>query len=91
MKIISKNQMVELLNTYPDEGVLFSEYVHGAPAFDLMVADEPVGARYVVPGHGVSFKQSWKIEEYQEHTLFAIFDNKDILQIIQTLVCRVSL
>lgn len=91
MKIISKNQMTELLNTCPDNGVVFAEYVHGVASFDLMVAEGPVGARYVIPGHGVFFKQNWNVEEYREHTLFAIFDNKDILQIIQTLVCRLSL
>lgn len=91
MKIISKNQMVELLNNHPDGGVVFAEYTPDYMKTGVNVSDGRFGAREVIPYHGEVFDWDWNIEEYREDALFAVFDNQDILQMIQTLTCSLQL
>jgi hypothetical protein len=50
-----------------------------------MVTDGNFGAREVIPYDAEVFDFDWNIEEYQDKDLFEVFDNNDVLQMIQTL------
>lgn len=85
MKILNKNQFKELIDSFIDGGIVFAEYTPDIIKSPLMVTDGYFGATEVIPYHGEIFDFDWNIEEYNEKDLFVIFDNEDILQIIQTL------
>ena len=77
--------MKELIEEFPDGGIVFAEYVPDILASNLMVTDGNFGAREVVPRDGEVFDFDWNIDEYGDEKQFAVFDNNDVLQMIQTL------
>ena len=87
MKIVNKKQIQELIDTddYLMGGLVFSEYKPDIHLSDVMVTDGDFGATCVVPHHGEVFDFDWSIGEYRDDDLFIVFDNSDILQMIQTL------
>lgn len=85
MKILSKKQMKALMEDYPYGGIVFAEYTPDVLKSELMVTDGDFGAREVIPHHGEVFDFDWNIEEYGSDSMFAVFDNEDVLQMIQTL------
>ena len=85
MKIINANEFEKLMEEYPDGGIVFAEYSPDIIKSEIMVTDGDFGATCLVPYHGEVFDFDWNIEEYQDKELFIIFDNNDILQMIQTL------
>lgn len=85
MKILSKVQFESLMQEFPDGGIVFAEYSPDVIESGLMVTDGDFGARDVLPYHGEVFVFDWNIKEYQSDKLFAVFDNNDVLQMIQTL------
>lgn len=84
MKILTKAQMLKM-----PPGTVFCEYQPDIILSDIMVIDEnfdiPFGATNVVPLHGEVFDWDWSINDYDENDSFMVFDNNDILQMIQTL------
>lgn len=84
MKILNKAQMKTLMEDFPDGGIVFAEY-EPALTSELMVTDGYFGARKVIPHDGEVFDFDWNIEEFGEDELFAVYDNNDVLQMIQTL------
>lgn len=85
MKILSLKQMKTMMEDYPDGGIVFAEYTPSVLTSNLMVTDGDFGAREVIPYEGEVFDFDWNIHEYTDDALFAIFDNEDVLQMIQTL------
>lgn len=85
MKILSKIQMESLMQEFPDGGIVFAEYEPDVLTSELMVTDGDFGAREVIPHDGEVFDFDWNIGEYRDEDLFAVFDNSDVLQMIQTL------
>ena len=85
MKILSKNQFENLIEEFPDGGIVFAEYTPDILNSELMVTDGKFGARQVIPYHGEVFDFDWNIKEYKDNQLFAVFDNNDVLQMIQIL------
>ncbi|MBQ2348510.1 MAG: hypothetical protein II388_09110 [Clostridia bacterium] len=85
MKIINRKQMEELIEQNPWGGVVFAEYTPCEFKSQLMVTDGDFGATMAIPQDGHVFDFDWNIKEYADSDLFAVLDNNDILQIIQTL------
>lgn len=85
MKVLSKEQMKVLMKDFPDGGIVFAEYTPDVLKSELLVTDGDFGAREVIPHDGEVFDFDWNIEEYGDEELFTVFDNNDVLQIIQTL------
>ena len=85
MKVLSQKQMKALMEEYPDGGIVFAEYTPDVLKSELMVTDGDFGAREVIPHHGEVFDFDWNIDEYSNGSMFAVFDNEDVLQMIQTL------
>lgn len=85
MKILNKIQLEALMEEFIDGGIVFAEYSPDVLTSELMVTDGKFGATCVIPNHGEVFSFDWNIGEYNETDLFAVFDNNDVLQIIQTL------
>lgn len=85
MRIINKIQLESLMEEFIDGGIVFAEYSPNVLTSELMVTDGEFGATCVIPNHGEVFDFDWNIGEYKETDLFAVFDNNDVLQMIQTL------
>lgn len=85
MRILSKIQMETLMQEFLDGGIVFAEYRPDVLTSELMVTDGDFGARKVIPYDGEVFDFDWNIGEYRDEDLFAVFDNSDVLQMIQTL------
>lgn len=85
MKIINKNEFKKLIEEYPDGGIVFAKYSPDIINSEIMVTDGDFGATCIIPHHGEVFNFDWNIEEYNMVDLFIIFDNADILQMIQIL------
>ena len=85
MDILTKKQMESLIEEFPDGGIVFAECVSDVFKSELMVTDGDFGARQVIPYEGEVFDFDWNIKEYRDGDLFAVFDNNDVLQMIQTL------
>lgn len=85
MNIITKEQMRSLMEEYPDGGIVFAEYTPDVLLSSVMVTDGSFGARDVIPHEGEVFDFDWNIKEYKDSDLFVVFDNSDVLQMIQTL------
>ena len=85
MKILTKKQFEDLMDVYPAGGVVFAEYRPDILASELMVTDGDFGATCVIPSNGEVFDFDWNIKEYGDDEQFAIFDNNDVLQMVQTL------
>lgn len=73
------------MEEFPDGGIVFAEYRPDVLTSDLMVTDGEFGARQVIPYEGEVFDFDWNIGEFREKDLFAVYDNNDVLQMIQTL------
>lgn len=82
MVLLSKTQFVELMKLYPEGGIVFAE---NSCETDVLVTDRVFGARSIIPQNGEVFDFDWNIEEYHDNDTFYVFENEDILQIIQTL------
>lgn len=93
MEIMSKKEMMRLMDKYPDGGIVFAEYTPDILKSPLMVTDGDFGATQVIPCHAEVFDFDWNIEEFREDDLFAVYDNADILQMIQILTkgCHIEL
>lgn len=85
MKILNKKDFKKLMYEYPNGGIVFAEYKPDVLTSSVMVTDGEFGATEVLPYNGEVFDFDWNIEEYYERDLFVVFDNNDILQMIQTL------
>ncbi len=85
MKILTKLQLKTLIEEFPNGGIVFANYRPDIITSELMVTDGGFGAREVIPYHGEVFDFDWNVDEYKDNDLFAVFDNNDVLQIIQTL------
>lgn len=85
MKVVTKRQFKELMEEYPEGGIVFTEWTWSVYKSELMVTDGDFGATNVLPYEGEVFDWDWNIDEYNDDDLFAVFDNNDILQMIQTL------
>ena len=84
MKIINAIQMRSMMEDFPDGGIVFADYEPDV-INQLLVTDGDFGATQVVPWHGEVFDFDWNIVEYRDDELFMVFDNNDVLQMIQTL------
>lgn len=93
MRIVDKHQMMLLMEEYPDGGIVFAEYKPDVLTSGIMVTDGDFGATEVVPFHAEVFDFDWNISEFRDGDLFAVYDNSDILQMIQTLTrgCKIEL
>lgn len=85
MELLTKSQMQSLIEGFPNGGIVFAEYKPDVFTSELMVTDGDFGAREVIPRDGEIFDFDWNIKEYSDKDLFAVFDNNDVLQMIQTL------
>lgn len=85
MRILSKIQMEKLMEEFPDGGIVFAEYKPDVLMSELMVTDGDFGAREVIPHNGEVFDFDWNIKECRNDAQFAVYDNNDVLQMIQTL------
>ena len=79
MKLLTKQEFKQLMGQFPNGGIVF--YDDGK----LMVTDGPFGAKLVIPCDGAVFDSDWNIDEYPDSEKFFIYDNNDVLQMIQTL------
>lgn len=82
MVLLSKTQFKELMKLYPEGGIVFAE---NPCETDVLVTDGDFGARSIIPQNGEVFDFDWNIEECNDNDTFYVFENEDILQIIQTL------
>lgn len=86
MRIVTKSQMIDLMDEFSDGGIVFAEYNPCVTASELLVTtDGRFGATNVVPEDGEVLDWDWNIGEYKDTDLFIIYDNNDVLQMIQTL------
>lgn len=87
MKILNVNQFEQLLKDNPEIRYAFVEYTPDCIKSELMVTDGTFGATNVIPWHCEVFNWDFNIEEYRgdDNSLFMVFDNNDIAQMIQTL------
>ena len=90
MKILQKREFKNLMEDFPEGGIVFAEYEPDVLKSSLMVTDGDFGAREVIPRDGEVFDFDWNIGEYRDDDSFAVFDNNDILQMIQTLVSGIK-
>lgn len=81
MKEYCKDEFKKLMQEYPEGGIVFT--VNSKDT--LMVTDGPFGATEVLPYEGEVFDFDWNIDEYRDYDYFAVYDNNDVLQMIQTL------
>lgn len=94
MKILNKKQFEDLMKEdvyLVKGGIVFAEYAPDALLSSVMVTDGQFGAREVIPEHGEVFDYDWNIKEYSDDDLFAVFDNNDVLQMIQTLTSGLNI
>ena len=82
MELLSKKQFKELMKKYLDGGIVF---VENEDLSNVLVTDGVFGVRSIIPQNGKVFDFDWNIEEYSDNDTFYVFENEDILQIIQTL------
>lgn len=86
MKIINTKQFKNLIiEKYPHGGIVFSELDSGGSPMEIMITDGDFGATCLIPHEGDVFDWDWNINESSNDELFAIYDNNDILQMIQNL------
>lgn len=90
MKILQRQEFENLIEEFPDGGIVFAEYEPDILKSSLMVTDGDFGAREVIPRDGEVFDFDWNIKDYRNDDLFAVFDNNDVLQMIQTLTSGIK-
>ena len=77
--------------SYPG-GTLFAEYKPDISFLDLMVKDtNEFGATKVVPIDGEVFDYDWSLNEYKDDDIFVVFEEREILVMIKTLLNSVKL
>lgn len=81
MKEYYKDEFKKLMQEYPEGGIVFSPFSDAS----IMVTDGSFGATEVVPYEGEVFDFDWNIDEYKDSDWFTVYNNNDVLQIIQTL------
>lgn len=81
MKEYYKDEFKKLMEEYPEGGIVFSEFSRSC----VMITDGPFGATEVVPQEGEVYDFDWNIDEYKDDEWFYVYDNNDVLQMIQTL------
>ena len=81
MKEYYKDQFKKLMQEYPEGGIVFT----AVDERNLMVTDGLFGATEVIPYEGEVFDFDWNIDEYRDNDWFTVYDNNDVLQMIQTL------
>lgn len=81
MKEYYKDEFKKLMQEYPEGGIVFSPFSDAS----IMVTDGSFGATEVVPYEGEVFDFDWNIDEYKDSDWFTVYDNNDVLQMIQTL------
>ena len=78
-------------DNYPG-GTLFAEYKPYIFMSDLMVKDTiEFGATKVVPIDGEVFDYDWSLREYKDDDIFVVFEEREILMMIKTLLNSVKL
>lgn len=90
MKILKKREFESLMEDFPNGGIVFAEYEPDVIKSALLVTDGYFGAREVIPRDGDVFDFDWSIDEYRNDDFFAVFDNNDVLQMIQTLTSGIK-
>lgn len=85
MKILTKKEMEDLMDEFYDGGIVFAEYTPDVLTSGLMVTCGDFGATDVIPFEGEVFSWDWNIRELSDEQLFAVYDNNDVLQMIQVL------
>ena len=91
MKVLNKDQFERLIEDTPEGGVVFAEYEPDLPISKLMVTDSGgSGSLDVIPVCNEIYNWDWCIEDYSSDDMFMVFNNNDVLQMIQTLTSRVS-
>lgn len=87
MKTVNKDDFVD----YP-AGTVFAEYKPKIHLSDVMVKHgHEFGATNVVPVDGEVNAWDWSIWDYDDSATFAIFDEREILFMVKTLLNAVSL
>lgn len=84
MNILNKKEFMDLMNQYPNGGIVFFEGDLDSEGDVLLVTDGDFGATMVAPFGEVS-DEDWNIKEFEDSQVFTVFDNNDVLQMIQTL------
>ena len=83
MKILNKIQFYELMrDNYPDGGIVFEEYDYPS---ELMVTTGMFGAKNITPIDGEVYEFDFNIGECSADDRFMVYDNNDVLQMIQNL------
>ena len=85
MKIVTKKEMENLIEEFPEGGIVFAEYTPDVLKSELMVTNGRFGATTVIPYNGEPFDFDWTVKDYVDDELFAVFDDNDVLQMIQML------
>lgn len=84
MKILNKIQFYELMHdNFPNGGIVFTEY--DSPNSELMVTTGMFGAKNIAPICGEVYEFDFDIGEYYADNKFIVYDNNDVLQMIQNL------
>lgn len=76
------------MKLYPESGIIFEE---NSCETDVLVTDRVFGARSIIPQNGEVFNFDWSIGEHHDNDTFYVFENEDILQMIQTLTSRLQI
>lgn len=77
---------------YYPKGTVFAEYTPNVLASDIMVKDDFVfGATTLVPIDGEVFDFDWNLNEYKDDDLFIVFEEREIMMMIKTLLRGISL
>ena len=90
MRVLQKWEFEDLMEEFPNGGIVFAEYEPDVLKSALLVTDGNFGAREVIPRDGEVFDFDWNIGEYRNDDFFAVFDNNDVLQMIQTLTSGIN-
>lgn len=86
MKILNKLEFRKLMrDRYPDSGIVFAECYSPINMSDLMVTMGMFGAKNIAPIDGEVYEFDFDINQYHDDDRFAVYDNNDILQMIQNL------
>jgi len=76
---------------YP-KGTIFAEYTPHVLASDIMIKDDfCFGATTLVPIDGEVFDFDWNLNEYKDDDLFIVFEEREIMMMIKTLLRGISL
>lgn len=91
MKILTTKELKKIINQTPNGGVVFAEYYDMESWFgDILVTNGLTGATYIAPIDGEVCSVDWDINQLGAK-LFVLFEDSDILQMIQTLSKRLDI